>query len=493
MKNTQFLPNITEFRKLCKTMSYNQLAKHYGVVKSTISSFIKKNNINYINKTVKSKITKEEAILFNEKGLSIKEIAKYKNINKADVTYYFSKYKIKIANTFKNKALKIDKDKIIELIENNYTFSDLTKYFQLTKGQMYNILEKYNLKCINRGYLKYNFSEEQINYIKRLLLEGAPVEYISTLIGVNCYSINKIREQFNIKTDKKFIYSLIGYSNFKKEHGDKTLEEINSLFLNEISKYVEESKKYQYSCKTKYYKEKYDIIPDSAKKILNKNKTKWQKDGISAKEISSLTGISEYKAKRFMTLNSIFPYPNRNFYSMPGSKQFKKDISNAYLSNAFLAEKYKVSNNVIAKWRKQLFGKDFRFKYNLKEMTSAERRIAEILEKNNIVFFHNKKVGKSLVDFDLGFNFLIDVQGTYWHKNKTKKDCQKKEYFEKQNYILYQIDEEDIINNLEKVENNLLKLFYRSVQKVISEKKYLVNSEMEVSDINQANGSELSD
>ena len=493
MKNTQFLPNITEFRKLCKTMSYTQLAKYYGVVKSTISNYIKRNNINYIEKKIKTKITREEAILFNKKKLSVKEIAKYKNISENSVRTYFCKYKIKIENSKYNKAPKIDKKIINELINDNYTFTELCKYFNLTKGQMYNILEKYNLKCINRGHLKYNFSEEQINYIKKLLLEGAPVEYVSTLIGVNCYSINKIREQFNIKTDKKFIYSLSGYSDFKKKHKDKSFEEINSLFFKEISKYIEESKIYQYNCKTKYYKEKYDIITDSANKILKSNKKKWQKFGISAKEISVLTGISEYKAKRFMTLNAIFPYPNRNFYSMPNTKSFKKDIENQYLSNSLLAEKYKVSTNVIAKWRKHLFGENFRFKYNLKEMTSAEKQIANILEKNNIVFFHNKKVKKYLVDFDIGFNFLIDVQGTYWHSKKVEKDFQKKKYFEKQNYILYQINEKDIIDNLEKVENNLLKLFYRSVQKVISEKNNLVNSEMEVSDINQANGSELSD
>ena len=101
--------------------------------------------------------------------------------------------------------------------------------------------------------------------------------------------------------------------------------------------------------------------------------------------------------------------------------------------------------------------------------TLPEKKIREILEKENISFEQEKKIKYYSCDFVIG-DKIIEVQGDYWHANpkvynlkeinKTQKqnvrrDKAKKTFLEKKHKLLY-LWEKDITINIEEVTKTLL-------------------------------------
>lgn len=95
----------------------------------------------------------------------------------------------------------------------------------------------------------------------------------------------------------------------------------------------------------------------------------------------------------------------------------------------------------------------------------------------------------------LGFNYIIEVYGHYWHdkKEKTmKRDIIKNNYLKDNGYLVDIIWEDEIQNKKDEVKNRILTSLNKQIKQYFRSRN-LVNSKMEVSDENQANGSELSD
>jgi len=99
--------------------------------------------------------------------------------------------------------------------------------------------------------------------------------------------------------------------------------------------------------------------------------------------------------------------------------------------------------------------------------TKPELKMKEILNELNIPFEHQFRLGNHLFDFHiLNTNFLIEVDGDYYHGNTKKfiklsekqlkqyqKDIKNEKLVKENNFILLRFWESDILNNTEKVKS----------------------------------------
>lgn len=79
---------------------------------------------------------------------------------------------------------------------------------------------------------------------------------------------------------------------------------------------------------------------------------------------------------------------------------------------------------------------------NRKKISYPERVALEWLERNNIVFEHQKKIGPYYPDFVVGKN-IIEIDGEYWHNEE--KDKEKNCFFAKMGYTIYRIKAKEMI------------------------------------------------
>lgn len=99
-------------------------------------------------------------------------------------------------------------------------------------------------------------------------------------------------------------------------------------------------------------------------------------------------------------------------------------------------------------WRKQLH-KDFpethpnrRLANNKTKMTYPEKIAADWLDKNNIVYEHNKKIDKFYPDFIIG-KVIIEIDGEHWHNKE--KDNSRDAILSSLGYSVYRISAKERI------------------------------------------------
>lgn len=87
--------------------------------------------------------------------------------------------------------------------------------------------------------------------------------------------------------------------------------------------------------------------------------------------------------------------------------------------------------------------------------TSIERKIREILQKNDINYETEFKLGRYNFDFKIRDNILIECDGTYWHKNVKERDKKKQDLAELNGYKVIRFTEERIKKDILSCENEL--------------------------------------
>lgn len=99
----------------------------------------------------------------------------------------------------------------------------------------------------------------------------------------------------------------------------------------------------------------------------------------------------------------------------------------------------------------------------LKQDTSIELKIKEILDKNDIQYEHPFKFNnKFLCDFAIiNKKIIIECDGDYWHNREDikKRDKAKNAYIRKCGWRILRFWEKDINNNIGMCENKILKKF----------------------------------
>jgi len=77
------------------------------------------------------------------------------------------------------------------------------------------------------------------------------------------------------------------------------------------------------------------------------------------------------------------------------------------------------------------------------KFTSIEQKIADVLNDLNIMFIHNKRIGRYFVDFLVFDNIVIECDGEYWHQDKDK-DAERDKYLERRGYTVFRLTGSEI-------------------------------------------------
>lgn len=130
--------------------------------------------------------------------------------------------------------------------------------------------------------------------------------------------------------------------------------------------------------------------------------------------------------------------------------EFVFDLSNPRYTSYDIAIKYDIKSSAVNFWRNKLFGKVQLRLDTDKRITSAERKVIEIIENLDYAYIPHKRIENKTVDIYMGKKRFIEVDGTYWHsklKRKIKDYLIRKSYKEK-GYSILVIKEAELKNKI---------------------------------------------
>lgn len=313
------------------------------------------------------------------------------------------------------------------------------------KSIIYKWMKKKGYK-INKGNLRkgyYNFDSLK--------------EKILKLYYKDKYSLSEISRKLGAKTTtsvQKWMKRR-GYKVLKRSYQEKKIKPIKIVMKkNKVSSIIINPQKKRLSTEL-YEKNKKSIV-------------QWYyRDKISLTEVAKRLGIKFYGGlSKWLKLKGYKVYesgPNKTKWTKEMDiilKEKYPEETKEYLLNLFKckwqsimarAEKLNIKRN------KKLFCNTKIF--NKVGMTSIEKKIREILDKNNLDYIYNKSIrvndGVKFPDFRIS-NLCIEADGKYFHKDKDKKIERDKKII-CAGYSILHFSEQTINKNIKKVERCILK------------------------------------
>ena len=308
---------------------------------------------------------------------------------------------------------------------------------------------------------KINLTSEQLELVKEL----AKVN-IATAVGCSRTVIYRILKEFDIQ---------LAESNRNKKGSKKTwtIEQENKL------KELYGSEEYSLIDIAVYFNTSLKTITNKGKELnlvkkraleITKGDVEYYQNNIETKSISEMAKerrLDEYGVTKKLQLLGLkegaVKYKNRK---MPEGEEFWKDYINPRLTNAEIGDKWNLNSKTVGKWRRQDFGKNFRTKVNrFISMSSPERKIAKILDELNMTYFFQENIEDERVDFYLGFNLIVEVNGRYYHSldRAIKKDKEKLSKLQKAGYCVIVIWDDEL-DNINAIKKNILTHYSKAIQ-----------------------------
>lgn len=303
---------------------------------------------------------------------------------------------------------------------------------------------------------KIDLTMEQINTIKELALKGDTKVNIAKAIGRNRSVVDRALKEYDIKlnpssTNKKG----------KKFNWDKNKEsELTKMYNSKDYSLIDIAFYFNTSLKTITNKGKELNLTKVESSEITKGDIEYYHSNIdkkSIKEMAKERRLTEYGVMKKLQLLGLkegaVKYSNRN---MPEGEEFWQDYINPKMTHAEVADKWNLQRSTVGKWRRQDFGKNFKTKVNRYIKTSGpERKFMKILDELNLTYFFQELIENERVDFYLGLNLIVEINGRYYHslERTIKKDKQKLETLKAAGYEVIVIwdDELDDINAIKKI------------------------------------------
>lgn len=309
---------------------------------------------------------------------------------------------------------------------------------------------------------KIILTNDQLESIKNMALNGATITEMSNFIGVNRSIIRKAIEENN------FIYNKKSHVGVKVSWTKDMENKLKAMYNSEKIKLEDIAKIFNLSERTVYLKAKELGLDKKRVKVSTTLTAKEQdfilknKDSMNLTEIAKALNRKRDTIHRFVLNNNLSYKTNKK--DMPQVEGFIEDLANPMYSHSALGRMYNCTELNIRKWRKEIFG-DFKTMVDTYRcMTIPEIMFKEILEEINLTYFYEHKIDEYKVDFYLGFNLIVEIQGDYWHSlDKIKeRDNKKKEKLEALGYKIMYIYEKDLKNEDNKV--NIINLIKKNIK-----------------------------
>lgn len=317
--------------------------------------------------------------------------------------------------------------------------------------------------------VKYIPTEEILQKIKEMAADGCTQSQIAALIGKDRCCVKRLLKDYQIKLEP----SVRNRSGRKYEWSRNRIEKLKEFYasdqmdLQDIADYFETSvgTVNRYARSLGLEKVPKAFFQEEDIKYLRENAGKK-----TLKEMSKELGKNDWVISKQLNKMNIAVRLGKRMLA-PETKEFEEDIGNPALSHAALGRKYKVSTGVIKKWRDERFD-------NFQQMTdtylcksTAEMDFEEILRELHLAYLYEARIGEWKVDYDLGFKFLVEIQGSYWHdkvERTIKKDERKFKELREQGYNILIIWDYDL-KDKEKVKQQVLECMKKCVKEYYAE------------------------
>ena len=310
--------------------------------------------------------------------------------------------------------------------------------------------------------IKRILSSEEMEIFKRMANDGTTKQAIANALNIDRSTVDRILKQFGIELKKtkenqkgkKLVLTDLQIEKLKDMYSDQnfSLKDIAEYFqcsigtINKVAIQMGLKKERYY--KSVLTKEDEDFIIEA----INNH--------ISIKEISQKIKHCDEIVKKFISEKNLL-YPGQYYYENEDkkitkdlskalqNKDFEKAIKNPAYSNAYLSRKYYHAPGTIARWRKILFGNYKRMVDTYLCKSTSEMDFEDILLSLKLSYLYEQKIGKWKVDYDLGFKFLVEIQGSHWHDEVQKtmeKDIVKIEDLTNKGYTVLTIWDYELKN-----------------------------------------------
>lgn len=99
--------------------------------------------------------------------------------------------------------------------------------------------------------------------------------------------------------------------------------------------------------------------------------------------------------------------------------------------------------------------------------TDIEQKIVDVLNKYNIGYTHNTKVGRYFADFIIFDKVIIECDGSHWHQDKTK-DAVKNSAYHRDGYFVFRLSDTRIFESPESCVMNIIDIMNHLDPDIIS-------------------------
>ena len=272
--------------------------------------------------------------------------------------------------------------------------------------------------------VKFVPTDEQLAHIKELAAAGETMSTIAFYIKKDRCCVKRLLQDYSIelnpsaknKMGKKFNWNSYNMRQLENMYNSEDFEiaDIVQFFETSEGTIVRKAKELGLKKVPKRFfndEELAYLRRNAGKKTLAKmSEDLGKNDWVIGKQLTKM-GILVRLGKRVLP---------------PESEEFDKDIANPAFSNSALGRKYGVYGSTIKKWRDERFGTFKRMVDTWLNKSTAEMDFENILEELNLAYLYEKKIGKWKVDYSLGFNCLVEINGSHWH-DEIQKTIEKDE------------------------------------------------------------------
>ncbi len=317
--------------------------------------------------------------------------------------------------------------------------------------------------------VRYVPTEEILQRIKDMAADGCTQSQIAALIGKDRSCVKRLLKDYHIQLEP----SAKNRAGRKYEWSRNRIEKLKEFYasdqmsLQDIADYFETSvgtvNKYARSLGLEKVPKAF--FQEEELEYLRKNAGKK-----TLKEMSEELGKNDWVISKQLNKMNIAVRLGKRVLA-PETEEFERDIGNPALSHAALGRKYEVSSGTIKKWRDERFDSFQQMTDTYLCKSTSEMEFEEILRELNLSYLYEAKIDKWKVDYDLGFKFLVEIQGSYWHdrvEKNIKKDERKFKELQEKGYNILVIWDYDL-KDKEKVKNQLLKCMKKCVNEYFAE------------------------
>lgn len=143
----------------------------------------------------------------------------------------------------------------------------------------------------------------------------------------------------------------------------------------------------------------------------------------------------------------------RYYKQTPGSRErVREAVNRVYRERPEVKEKMRQAKLDLLARDPDALKRMLGFRASPEYFTGIERLFADALDRQGILYQHNLRIGRYLVDFLFFDNVIVECDGHRWHisEEKRARDAERDRYLQERGYLVFRLDEESLIEDADR-------------------------------------------